>query len=349
MPAAAIRRPLTIIAWIGMSILSLVLSPLLLALAAIATLLARRPQPLILARLLIGYFARELAVLIACGALWLASGAGLRLRSERFQLLHYRLLRWFVGGLALQLRSLLDIDVVPTYAADALQALKSDRPLLVFSRHAGPGDTVLLVDLLLGELDRLPSVVFRNSLTIDPCVDLISHRLPHAVLDPTDRRECEAQIERVTAALGRRGVLLLFPEGGNFTPERRRRAIRTLWGKRRRREATKAEQMSHVLPPRPSGALAAFRANPSADVIFSAHTGLGLAAFPRELWRHTPIGGTFNTHLWLAPAAERPAGREEQIAWLYDWWGRLDRWIEAQGDEAASNVGAHTSGPGRPS
>jgi 1-acyl-sn-glycerol-3-phosphate acyltransferase len=349
MPPAAIRRPLTITAWIGMSILDVALSPLLLAMGAIASLLTRRPQPLILARLVIGYFARELVVLFACGALWVASGAGITLRSERFQLLHYRLLRWFVGGLAQQLMSLLDIDVEPTYSPMALQALKAERPLLVFSRHAGPGDTVLLVDLLLRKLDRLPSVVFRNSLTIDPCVDLISHRLPHAVLDPSDRQECEAQIERVTAGLRRRGVLLLFPEGGNFTPERREHALGTLRDKRRRREATKAEQMSHVLPPRPSGALAAFRANPQADVIFSAHTGLGVATFPRELWHHTPIGRSFKTHMWLAPAAERPTGADEQVAWLYDWWKRLDQWIEAQGEETATDASARRSVSGRPS
>ena len=125
MPPAAIRRPLTITAWIGMSILAVALSPLLLAMGAIASRLTRRPQPLILARLVIGYFARELVVLFACGALWVASGAGMTLRSERFQLLHYRLLRWFVGGLARQLMSLLDIDVEPTYSPIALQALKA--------------------------------------------------------------------------------------------------------------------------------------------------------------------------------------------------------------------------------
>ena len=36
--------------------------------------------------------------------------------------------------------------------------------------------------------------------------------------------------------------------------------------------------MEHVLPPRPSGALTAIQANPTADVVFTAHTGLGLAA-----------------------------------------------------------------------
>jgi hypothetical protein len=96
MPITAVRRPLTVTAWLVMSILCLVLSPLLLVVAAVAAAVTRRPQPLILARLLIAYFARELGVLVACGALWIASGFGVRMRSPRFQLPHYRLLRWFV-------------------------------------------------------------------------------------------------------------------------------------------------------------------------------------------------------------------------------------------------------------
>jgi hypothetical protein len=91
--------------------------------------------------------------------------------------------------------------------------------------------------------------------------------------------------------------------------------------------------MSHVMPPHPGGAQAAMRGNPTADVIFSAHTGLGLAAFPRELWKHTPIGGTLTTRMWLAPAAERPSGPEEQTDWLYSWWKRLDQWVRDEGQE----------------
>jgi len=91
--------------------------------------------------------------------------------------------------------------------------------------------------------------------------------------------------------------------------------------------------MSHVMPPHPSGALAALRGAPDADVIFSAHTGLGLAAFPAEIWRRTPIGRTLETRMWLAPASERPQDPDEQVRWLYAWWKRLDDWVEARGVE----------------
>jgi len=333
MPPAAVRRPITVTAWLVMSLVCLAVSPVLLAVAALVSAVSGHPQALIFTRLLVAYFALELGALIACGALWLASGCGRLIGSQLFQRLHYRLLRWFVHGFAQRWLASLDINVPAEESTEATRALERDRPLLFFSRHAGPGDTILLIDRLLTRFDRLPSVVFKQSVAIDPCIDLIGHRLPHAVLDTSHKEACEARIEQVAAELGNRGVLLLFPEGGNFTTERRRRAVRKLWRTGRQQEAAKADRMSHVLPPRPSGALAALRGNPGADVIFAAHSGLGLAAFPREIWRETRLGKTFNTHMWLAPAADRPIQPDAQVDWIYDWWKRLDGWIDDQGTE----------------
>lgn len=332
-PPAAIRRPLTITAWVVVSALWLLLSPLLLALAAAASAVTRRPQPLIAARLATSYFAHELGVLVACAGLWLLSGFGAAMRSPRIERLHYRLLRWFVHGLAQRVLELLGIQVAPGPTAEAAHALATERPLLFLSRHAGPADTLLLIDELLWRYDRRPSVVFKQALTLDPCVDLIGHRLPHAILDTSDSERSEAEIRKVTAQMGARGVLVLFPEGGNFTPERRRQALRRLRRKGRRREAAAGESMAHMMPPHPAGAIAAFRGSGDTDVIFAAHTGLGLGAFPRELWRRPPIGRTLHTRMWLAPAPERPKDQERQAEWLYEWWQRLDQWVEAQGKE----------------
>jgi 1-acyl-sn-glycerol-3-phosphate acyltransferase len=329
MPPTAIRRPLTVTAWLVLSIVCLVLSPLWLVVGALGAMLLRRPQPLLLARLLIAYFSRELVVLLACGALWLGSGLGLMIGRSSFQSLHYRLLHWFVHGLARRVESLLRIRVETDLAPDALEALKRDRPLLCFSRHAGPGDTLMVVDLLFDRYRRLPSLVFKDTLELDPCVDLLAHRLPEAAIDTSDAEKSEAQIRTVTERLGPRGVLVLFPEGGNFTAERRRHAISALRREGHEQEAAAAEGMSHVLPPHPHGVLAALAAHPDADVIFSVHTGLGLEAFPRQLWRHVPLGATLKLRMWLAPAGERPRDPDEQVQWLYRWWKQVDEWVGA--------------------
>ncbi len=345
MPAAPLRRPVTITTWIVLSAVCLILSPLLLALGAAASALTRKPQALLLARLLISYFAHELGVLLACGALWVASGAGTAIRSPRFQRLHYRLLGWFVGGLTERAVSLLGLELAGEGDEAATRALAQPGPVLFFSRHAGPGDTMLLVHLLLNHYGRRPSVVFKEALAIDPSVDLIGHWLPHAVLDTDDREQCERVIKKIASQVGDRGVLLLFPEGANFTAQRRRGALDKLWRKGRRHEAAQAQKMSHVLPPHPTGALAALAGNPSANVIFAAHTGLGLAAFPRELWRQAPFGKTFRTRMWLVPSDEVPHDPEAQAHWIYDWWKRIDDWIDRCGEEISAGEGISRTDP----
>jgi 1-acyl-sn-glycerol-3-phosphate acyltransferase len=330
MPPVAIRRPVTVAVWLVVCTAGLALSPLLLGLGMLAQVLSGRRQPLIAARLSLAYFSHELGALLVCGLLWLAAGAGRLIRTERFQLLHWRLLGWFMTGLAAAGREALEIDVVTDLSSDAGRALEAARPVIVLSRHAGPGDTIFIVDQLMSRFRRRPSVVFKQSIALDPCVDILSHRLRQPMIDPADRDGAEARIEQAVAELGPRGALLLFPEGGNFTTQRRRSALARLRRKGRHRSAAQAEKMPHMLPPQPSGALAALGARDGADVVFMAHTGLGLAAYPGQFWREMPVGGTLQVRMWLEPSSQVPTTAEEQVAWLYDWWQRLDEWIDSR-------------------
>jgi 1-acyl-sn-glycerol-3-phosphate acyltransferase len=330
------RRPVMIVVWLALTAAGVMLSPLLLLAGAVASAVIGRRQPLLLVEFGLSYLVRESAVILACGGLWLGSGFGLRLRSERFTAAHYRLLGWLLGGLVRQARATLRIDIDLDDRGEAGRALRDRRPLLLFSRHAGPGDSLLIVDLLLNCFGRRPRIVMKEILGLDPCVDLICHRLPNALLDTDDRERCAAEIGELASGLDRDGVLLLFPEGGNFTPERRRTAIQRLWREARGRQASRAEELEHVMAPRPLGALAALQANPGADVIFSAHTGLGHQAFASELWRQLPTGRTLQMRMWLAPAADRPTDSQGQMDWLYGWWERIDEWIAQQGSERAA-------------
>jgi 1-acyl-sn-glycerol-3-phosphate acyltransferase len=192
---------------------------------------------------------------------------------------------------------------------------------------------VVLVHLLLTRFRRFPHVVMKQQLALDPAIDLAARRLPQALLDMSDDEACKAQIGALARLGDERGVLLLFPEGGNFTERRRRRAIVGLLRRGKRRQAQRARAMEHVIAPRPGGAVAALRAAPDLDVVFSAHTGLGREAFASELWRRLPSGQTMHVRMWLSAAAERPTDPDALERWLYDWWERMDAWIDAQGHE----------------
>jgi len=124
------------------------------------------------------------------------------------------------------------------------------------------------------------------------------------------------------------GALVLFPEGGNFTPARRTRAIAQLAASGLDRLVPLAEGLTNVLPPRPGGAFAALDAAPGADVLFVAHTGLEQLSSPRDLWRGLPMRSGVRVGMWVVPAEDVPEGDDDRVQWLYGWWEHIDTWID---------------------
>ncbi len=156
MPPKPIRRPVTVTTWLIVSTVCVLASPLLFAVAAILSALTRRRKPWVLARLFVAYFLHELIALIALGVLWVVAGLGRRIGSSKSQRRHWRLAAWFFGWLAETGRRALEIDVQADPTPEAVRALESDDPLIVFSRHAGPGDTIFIIDELLSRFHRRP-------------------------------------------------------------------------------------------------------------------------------------------------------------------------------------------------
>jgi 1-acyl-sn-glycerol-3-phosphate acyltransferase len=306
--------------------------PLLAILAAIASPLL--PGRWRAARLLwfgVVWVALESVALVALLALWVASGFGGRLRSEPYQERHYAIMRWFLATLydvasqAFHLRiEIQEPELTPQEARARLT-----RPVIVLSRHAGPGDSFLLVHDLLRRYRRRPRIVMKATLQFDPGVDVMANRVPNAFVKAARGADnlVIREIERLARDLGPTGALVIFPEGGNFTPRRRLRAIRLLEERRLHEEAAKARDLEYLLPPKPGGALAAIAAAPTADVIFVAHTGLDQLMTIGDIWRALPMEQVVKARWWRVPAAEVPSDRDAQVRWLYEWWERIDTWI----------------------
>src|SRR6266702_4615265 len=161
------------------------------------------------------------------------------------------------------------------------------------------------------------------------------------------------QIARLARGLDERGALVIFPEGGNWTPGRWRRGIRRLEHVGRPDLAERARDMPNLLPPRPGGALAAIAACPDADVIFVAHAGLDSIVTIGDVWGKFPIDQVIRARWWRVPSERVPrsADHEAQVQWLYAWWERIDGWITENRPggvalpAAAPATGDETAGP----
>jgi 1-acyl-sn-glycerol-3-phosphate acyltransferase len=283
------------------------------------------------------WFLAETAALTVFLCLWLVSGFGGRLDTEPYHSRHYAVMRWYLGVICAAARRTcgLRVEVEGPADADAI----AGRPLIVLSRHAGPGDSLLLVHHLLTTCRRRPRVVMKSTLQLDPSLDVAANRLPNVFVQRRSAGRSTEQIRRLAAGLDPRSALLLFPEGGNWTPARRGRAIVRLRRQGRSHLAERAVDMPHVLPPRVGGVIASISACPAADVIFVAHTGLDRLVSVRDVWRSLSGDVTMRARWWRVPAAEVPsaAGRDAQVDWLYDWWQRVNAWIESA--SAASAAG----------
>jgi 1-acyl-sn-glycerol-3-phosphate acyltransferase len=293
----------------------------------------RRPRLLRVVFLALTWSIGETATLTVLLGLWIVSGFGGRLDTEPYRTRHYAVMEWFLNLIYRVARRACGLRV--EVAAPPDETLADDRPLIVLSRHAGPGDSLLLVHHLLTVCERRPRVVMKATLQLDPSLDIVANRVPNAFLRRRssgprlgDRQRAE-QIRRLAAGLGNRDALLLFPEGGNWTPLRWRRGIERLRRRGQADLARRAAAMPNLLPPRTGGALAAIDACPAADVIFVAHTGLDKLVSVRDVWHSLLTDVTVHARWWRVPAAAVPraADHETQVAWLYDWWERLDAWI----------------------
>ncbi|MGQ4513378.1 hypothetical protein [Streptomyces sp. DW26H14] len=282
------------------------------------------------------YLVVDVLGVLAATAHWMRHPA--RAASRRGDTAAYTELAWLLSVLyrAATRAFGLDLRVTPPLAraAPAGEGGTGAGPLLVFARHAGPGDSFLVVHSLLAGAGLRPHIVLKRLLRLDPCLDILLSRVPHCFVPAPHGLGTERGMAALAARMGPGDALVLFPEGGNFTARRHRRAIVALRRLGRDRQAARAESMPHVLAPHTAGVLAVLDAAPTADVVFVAHTGLDRITSVRTGWAALPLRERVEAHWWQVPAAQIPVGDEARGDWLFGQWARMDAWIAAHAEQA---------------
>ncbi|HET6697976.1 MAG TPA: 1-acyl-sn-glycerol-3-phosphate acyltransferase [Nocardioidaceae bacterium] len=322
-----LRRVVLAPALIALTVLLLSTIPVWLLVAALLSpIVPGRLRPLRLLWLVMLHLVLESLMLVELFGLWIASGFGYFIRRPWFERVHYDLVQTYLIVLFREARRVLRLRILtegPT--PDAFPG----EPLLVCCRHAGPGDSFTLMYALMHWYHREPRVVLKDTLAWDPVIDVILNRIPSRFISPHPEQgeDLESQVGELARGLDANDAFVIFPEGGNFTPHRRDRAIAKLRRLGLERMARRAENMHHVLAPRPGGLLAALDAAPEADVVLVAHTGLDHLLTAGDIWRELPMDKELIMRWWRVPRNEIPDGRDERIDWLFSRWEQIDRWI----------------------
>ncbi|MGI8666968.1 MAG: 1-acyl-sn-glycerol-3-phosphate acyltransferase, partial [Jatrophihabitans sp.] len=230
LPPRLVRRLVIDPLFVPVALLLIALLWLLACLAWLVAMVLRldRGRPWRLAGLAGFYLLLDLGMLLGCLRLWLRSPRAARASQtgpDEWREAHVALLRRTLQRLMAASERLLGFRVLLE------DPLPGDRPrstpVLVLARHAGPGDSFTLVHLIASYLDRCPRVVLKAALQWDPGLDVLLNRLSCCFLPSASGagEDRSAALAELAAGLHSRDALLLFPEGGNWTPHRHQRAV----------------------------------------------------------------------------------------------------------------------------
>lgn len=346
LPPRLVRRllaPVYLVLYLALLVASIVLLPVLFLVALVASLpMQGNYRAVRLLFFFLTYLVFEIVALLLCFGTWVGSGFGWKIRAYRFQLAHYAMLRLGFVALVRVAKRLFKLTIVDDEVSwspldDGVPG--SDNAMIVAARHAGPGESVLLIETLMNRDHlRKPRMVAKDLLQVDPAIDVLFNRIPNRFINPnpgSHGSDVEEEIGSLAAGLTDTDALLIFPEGGNFTDRRRTRAIERLRGYGLENMAQRAEAMATVLAPKPGGLYAAHCAAPHADMIFVAHTGIEHLSTVRDIWHGLPQDKTLHMRWTFIPAADIPDDEDVFVDWLYDWWADIDRWIRSHDQPSA--------------
>lgn len=324
---------ITPVVFVGSGVITLV-SPVLHVILAAADIVDRKGWRFTrMGGLGIAMAVTEFLGLVSVFVLWVGSVFGLRIRTPAFQRAHNKVLGWWLELVTRALRFYLGFEfILPTTE-------RVTGPVLTFARHAGPGDAFLLARTVIQDYGRQLRMVGTNKLLWDPFMNHMMLRLPNHFCDqnPKDPAHELEEIGQMCTTMGDDSVMIIFPEGGNWTPGRWDGAIERLESRGQHDRAVQAAAMTHVLAPRSAGAAAALLARPDVTVVFVAHVGLEDLYSLRRIWEKIPLQRKVQAAYWSVPADEVPTEAALISSWMFDQWAQVDQWIaDHEGDAFGS-------------
>lgn len=322
-PPALVRKAMHVV-WPAVAVVFTGLMAPVVVVGAFLVVVDRRARLFRAACAAVLLFWVDIRMLVGC---WSLSSRHPDRSSPQWRADHERLLTTFLDSLMFYTRRWLGLEVRLT---DRMHFGAHGRPLIALARHAGPFNSLAVAWLLARTAGRLPRIVLAESLRWDPGLDTILTRLdsffvPSRSGAGNDRL---AGVERMATSLEADDVFLIFPEGQNWSPSRRRKLIERLRSRGDEARARKAERLVNVLPPMSRGAWAARSARPDADVMVMAHAGLGRLSTARLVWAALPFTDRpFLVKTWTYAAAEVPSDADAFSAWLDARWLEVDAWV----------------------
>ena len=255
----------------------------------------------------------ETAGVLAAGVLWVC-GRGRHLGAN------YRLQAWWtrgvIGALKLTVGLRIEVDGAP---------LPGDGPYVALCRHASLADSIMSAWVFITHSHLRPRYVLKQELKLDPCLDIVGHRLPNYFVDrKSSNIASELQgIEQMAHGLNVGDIAVIFPEGTRANPVKRQDALQRL-SLRSPERAQRLGSLKYLLPPKPAGASALLSAVPQAKVLTMWHSGFdGMDTFKGIV--HQLARSAIRVHVRIVEHHRSTVATGEAfVAWLDTQWTHMD-------------------------
>jgi len=203
--------------------------------------------------------------------------------------------------------------------------------VLVFMRHTSILDTMIPLSVIGHPFGKHVRYVMKKEVLWNPCVDVVGHRIPTAFVRRGGTRDTSdiEQVMWIAENLGPEGIVLIYPEGTRFTPEKHARRLADIQ-KNNSDLFERAKLLQNVLPPHLGGSLALLSRKTDHDVAFCAHVGLEGAGKMSDWAGGALLDRTIRIRFFRVASKNVPSSDAARIDWLYQHWQEVDTWIEAQ-------------------
>jgi 1-acyl-sn-glycerol-3-phosphate acyltransferase len=321
MDRAWIRRPVMACGVVLLAIVLLVMIPVWLPVLTLIDLVRRR-------------WRFPLLRFVTFGTLWAwLETIGLFVAAFLFvvgqaknQSLNYALQAWWTRNVVRALRLTVGVQI----EVEGFSEL-GPGPFVALCRHASLADSVMSAWVLADHAHLKPRYVLKKELKMDPCLDVVGHRLPNYFIDRSSANVAsELQgIEQMAAGLAGNDVAVIFPEGSRANTQKRERAIERLQSRSSYR-ALRLQKLQYLLPPKPAGASALLAAVPNANVITMWHSGFdGLDTFKGIV--HHLARRAIRVHVKITEHHRSTvASGEAFVDWLDAQWLAMDEAVARQ-------------------
>lgn len=265
-----------------------------------------------------GFLVMELLGITIGFLIWIAEM--LRWDEERFQARNYRLQNWWgvtIAKIAIRLYGI-RLEIEHPFES-------TNRPFILFIRHASFVDTFLPILLVSSKHNIRLKYVLKEELLWDPCLDIVGNRIPN-VFVKRGSNDSLAQIEKIQSLaeyLTEDEGIVVYPEGTRFTQSKQARILER--AKQAGTEAyDSASRFQNVLPPHLGGTLALLEGAPTADAIFCSHHGLESTVSLRQLLEGDLVGTRIRVHFHTVPNEFIPSNHDERRTWFMEQWLNVD-------------------------